>query len=121
MTGLAVSRERRNLIQTIRRVGAGVAALAIALTGCSGGTGGGSTSADATGTYTPERAGGRVTMGTFAEPRGLDPVGQPGSAVTGGTEITALYDTLVDWNAKESRYEPRVAESLQPDASFVTW
>ncbi|MGI6873425.1 ABC transporter substrate-binding protein [Amycolatopsis sp. 3B14] len=95
------------------------AVLVTLATACGSGQDGGSAAAD--GTCTPDRAGGTVTMGTYSEPRGLDPVGQPGNAVTGGTEITALFDTLIDWNATKQAYEPRVAQSLEPDAGFVHW
>jgi peptide/nickel transport system substrate-binding protein len=60
-------------------------------------------------------------MGTYSEPRGLDPVGQPGSAVTGGTEITALFDTLMNWNDATQSYDPQVAQSLEPDAQYLVW
>ena len=48
-------------------------------------------------------------------------MGQPGGAVTGGTEITALYDTLMNWNDATQSYDPQVAESLEPDAQFLVW
>lgn len=70
---------------------------------------------------TPDKAGGSITMGTYSQPSGLDPVGQPGGAVTGGTEITALYDTLMNWNPDTLTYDPQVAQSLEPDAQHLVW
>ena len=96
------------------------AVLVAVTTACGGGQATDSAAASG-GTCTADRAGGKVTMGTYSEPRGLDPVGQPGNAVTGGTEITALFDTLIDWNAAKQAYEPRVAQSLEPDAQHVHW
>src|SRR6476661_5021263 len=70
---------------------------------------------------TPDKAGGSVKMGVFFEAAGLDPLGVPGNGVVGGTEITALYDTLMRWDTQSRTYEPQVAQSLEPDAQFLTW
>lgn len=94
--------------------------LAVLASAC-GGSDSATSASGAGGTCTPDRVGGAVTMGTYSEPRGLDPVGQPGGAVTGGTEVTALFDTLIDWNAEKQAYEPRVAKSLDHDPQYVQW
>lgn len=102
-----------------------VAALSVlvlaGLVSACGGGGSASPSTGADGTCTPDRVGGSITMGTYSEPQGLDPVGQPGSAPAGGTEVTALFDTLISWNAKKQAYEPKVAESLEPDSKHLAW
>ena len=45
----------------------------------------------------------------------------PGNGVVGGTEITALYDTLMRFDTQSRTYEPQVAESLEPDAQNLVW
>lgn len=87
--------------------------------GC-GGSGGDEATA-ATGTCTPERIGGSVTQGTLLSPRGLDPVGQPGAAGSGGTEIQALFDSLITYNAETQTYEPQVAQALDSNAEHTVW
>ena len=73
------------------------------------------------GTCTEDRVGGSATMGSIVEPRGLDPVGQPGSAASGGIEVMALFDTLMEYDTQEQAYQPRVAESLESDAESLVW
>jgi peptide/nickel transport system substrate-binding protein len=62
-----------------------------------------------------------LTMGIFSETSGLDPIVSNGSGATGGTELTAIYDTLTRWNPDTQKYEPQVAESLEPNADFTQW
>ena len=69
----------------------------------------------------PDKAGGSVKMGVFYEAAGLDPLGVPGNGVVGGTEITALYDTLMRWDTQSRTYVPQVADSLEPDAQYLVW
>lgn len=68
----------------------------------------------------PQR-GGTVTMGMFAQSAGLDPVIQSGTGVAGGIELVALYDTLVRYNPETAEFEPRIAESLEPNDDFTQW
>ena len=70
---------------------------------------------------TEDRAGGSATVATYLEPQGLDPVGLPGNAVTGGAELMALYDNLVSYDPETGKYEPRVAESVEPNDDFTVW
>lgn len=70
---------------------------------------------------TAERAGGALTIGVYSATKGLDPVVSTGSGTTGGSELTAIYDTLMRWNPETQAYEPRLAASLEPDAGFGTW
>jgi peptide/nickel transport system substrate-binding protein len=70
---------------------------------------------------TADRVGGSLTVGVFSLTKGLDPVVSTGSGTTGGTELAAIYDTLMRWNAEIGEYEPRLAESLIPDATFGSW
>lgn len=76
---------------------------------------------DVDGVCTAERAGGSAVVSTFIAPQGLDPLGQPGNAATGGSEVTALFDTLVGWDPKKAAYVPRVAASFEPNKDFSQW
>lgn len=60
-------------------------------------------------------------MSTVGSPVGLDPVGQPSSAGTGGNEVTALFDTLMRYDAGSNTYEPQVAESMEDDGTGLVW
>lgn len=73
------------------------------------------------GMCTEDKKGGSLTMGVFTNSPGLDPVSPASEGVFGGIELTALYDTLMGWNPQASRYEPRVAQSLEPDTTYTTW
>jgi peptide/nickel transport system substrate-binding protein len=79
------------------------------------------TSAAAPDGCTAERRGGELSMAVGSETRGLDPTVSTGSGSTGGTELTAIYDTLMRWDPDTGAYEPRVAESLTPNADFSVW
>ncbi|MGW5385741.1 ABC transporter substrate-binding protein [Nocardia sp. NPDC003963] len=104
----------------LRRSVVMAAVLAIlSVTGCSGATE--RNTVVARGTCTAERVGGSITHGTLLTPRGLDPVGQPGAAGSGGTEVQALFDTLVTYDTESRVYEPHVAETLTPDADATVW
>lgn len=61
----------------------------------------------------------RVTNGTV--PRSLDPLTNSGSASAGGTEITAIYDTLLRFNPDTGEYEPGLAESFESNADSTEW
>src|SRR5688572_24152326 len=60
--------------------------------------------------------GGTLTMGMFAFSIALDRVIQSGTGVAGGIELAALYDTLMRYSPDTAEFEPRVAESLTPNA-----
>lgn len=96
-------------------------ALVMLLSAAACGGSGGDEATAATGTCTTERIGGSVTQGTLLSPRGLDPVGQPGAAGSGGTEVQALFDTLITYNAETQAYEPQVAQSLDSNADHSVW
>ena len=96
----------------------GFALLATSACGADADAGGGG---GAGGKCTEANAGGELTVGEYLAPQGLDPVGQPGNAVTGGSEVTALYDTLVAWDPEASTYVPRVAQSFEPNADHSVW
>lgn len=70
---------------------------------------------------TEDHQGGTATMGVFSETRGLDPTEASGSGPAGGTEMAAIYDTLMRFNPDTREYEPRVAESLAPNEDATEW
>jgi peptide/nickel transport system substrate-binding protein len=73
------------------------------------------------GACTEELAGGEATMGVLTQPRSLDPIVAAGAGTTGGIEMAAIYDTLVQYDPESGEYVPRVAESLEPNAEFSEW
>ena len=88
-----------------------------ATTGSASGTG---TKAATTTTLAPQK-GGSITIGMFSETRGLDPTIGSGSGTAGGTEMTALYDTIVGWNTETRKYDMRTAESVTSNADASEW
>jgi peptide/nickel transport system substrate-binding protein len=65
--------------------------------------------------------GGTVHVGTFTEVRGLDPMVTPGGGTSGGTELAAIYETLMRFDPETATHEPRLAESLTSDEALTTW
>jgi peptide/nickel transport system substrate-binding protein len=76
---------------------------------------------DATTTSGAPKTGGVITMGTYTEPSGLDPVVPQGGGTSGNHEMTALYGTLMRYDEESRTYEPYMAESLEPNADFTEW
>lgn len=70
---------------------------------------------------TAERVGGELTMSVFSETRSLDPTVSTGTGTTGGTELSAIYDTLMRFDYETFEFEPWVAESLVPDDEKRVW
>lgn len=66
-------------------------------------------------------SGGILTFASFSEPASLDPMVSTGSGTTGATEMAAVYDTLMRYNPKERKYEPRTADSATPNADATEW
>jgi peptide/nickel transport system substrate-binding protein len=83
--------------------------------GCSGSTAGEDEAC------TEDRVGGELTMGTFSETRGLDPLVVAGSGVAGGIESAAVFDRLAQWDPETGEFEPRLAESIEPNEDFTQW
>jgi peptide/nickel transport system substrate-binding protein len=72
-------------------------------------------SAETTTSLTPQD-GGVITMGTYTEPSGLDPVVAQGGGTSGNHEMGAIYGTLMWFNLDSGEYEPYMAESLEGNA-----
>ncbi len=77
--------------------------LAVLAAGCGDDGGGGdadspTTTAGASTTTATPKSGGTLTIGTFSETPGFDPVTNVGTGVNGGMELTALYDSLMTYD-----------------------
>ena len=70
---------------------------------------------------TADKKGGDLSFGSGVEIRGLDPTQALGTGIAGGTELMALYDTLMVWNTDKQDFEPHIAESLTPNADLTKW
>ena len=66
-------------------------------------------------------AGGSLTMGVFSEALSLDPVLSAGTGYAGGTEMAAIFDVLMRYDAVADEYEPQLAESLTPNDDNTVW
>jgi peptide/nickel transport system substrate-binding protein len=103
-----------------------LAVLAVFVAGCgndsddSGTAGGDSNGEKSTTTLTPRR-GGVLTFAEFSEPASLDPVVSTGNGTTGATEMAAVYDTLLRYDPKARKYEPRTAESVTSSPDSLEW
>ncbi|QCQ90451.1 ABC transporter substrate-binding protein [Rhodococcus sp. SGAir0479] len=65
--------------------------------------------------------GGVVTYGSYGFPATLDPAKTLMAGSTGGTELAAIYDTLVRYDFEESRYVPQLAAGLSASDDGGTW
>jgi peptide/nickel transport system substrate-binding protein len=71
-------------------------------------------------TKTP-KTGGVLVFAQWSRPRSLDPFALGAYGSTGGIEMGALYDRLVEWDPVASKYVMRTAESLTPNATSTEW
>jgi peptide/nickel transport system substrate-binding protein len=72
-------------------------------------------------TVVPQK-GGSITISTgLAAQVGLDPAVAVATGCCGGSEMAAIYDTLVRYNAATAKFEPRTAQSLEPNSDFTEW
>jgi peptide/nickel transport system substrate-binding protein len=79
-----------------------------------------SPSTGATSTTAVPKRGGSLVVAQFTNIRGFDPAIASSYATVGGTELTALYDTIVRYNPATGRYEPRLG-SMEPNADLTVW
>lgn len=119
--------------QRLRRACVIVAALAIVASACgddggdsdaksTGSSGSGATAAASSTTTSLEpKSGGSITMGMYSETAGLDPVVSNGGGTTGEIELTAIFDTLMRYDAEKKTFVPQMAESLTPNADNTEW
>ncbi|WP_300681876.1 ABC transporter substrate-binding protein [Nocardioides sp.] len=65
--------------------------------------------------------GGTITFSGFSEPASLDPTKTIAAGSTGGTEMAAVYDTLMRYDAATKGFVPEMAESLTPNGDHSEW
>lgn len=65
--------------------------------------------------------GGTLSFGAFSEPGALDPAVTIAAGSTGGTEMAAIYDTLMRYESSEEDFVPQLAEALEPNADHSEW
>ena len=116
-------------MRCIRKPLAGLLACVVLLSACgdsdSDSNAGGSDTPTNTGapttTAVQPKTGGTMTFGVYAETNGLDPVVSFATGVIGGTELAALYDTIMRFDPATGKYSPQTAQSLEPNADFSVW
>ncbi|RVW08484.1 ABC transporter substrate-binding protein [Prescottella agglutinans] len=63
--------------------------------------------------------GGTVTFGSYSFPNALDPTRTQAAGSTGGTEMAAIYDTLLRTDPESGTFEPQLAEALEHNADYT--
>ncbi|CAM3094102.1 ABC transporter substrate-binding protein [Prescottella defluvii] len=63
--------------------------------------------------------GGAVTFGSYSFPNSLDPTKTQAAGSTGGTEMAALYDTLLRADSETGDFVPQLAESVENNAEYT--
>ncbi|NKS99557.1 ABC transporter substrate-binding protein [Rhodococcus hoagii] len=123
----------RGLWRRGTRAAAGVAIGALMLTACASVDGEGSSAASTGGGrysigYVGERdgggtpvGGGVLTYGSYGFPASLDTTKTPVAGSTGGTELAAIYDTLLRYDFEKGAYVPQLAEELSTSDGGSTW
>jgi peptide/nickel transport system substrate-binding protein len=94
--------------------------LALALIAAACGDDSGSSSVAPTTTSAP-KSGGTLTFGLWSPTTTLDPIGTSGVGTSGGIELNAIYDLVVEFNPVTKQYDPKTAESLNANADFTEW
>jgi peptide/nickel transport system substrate-binding protein len=61
-----------------------------------------------------------LEWGVFAPTASLDPP-QVSGALVGGTEIAAIYDTLMRFDHENNEFVPHLAESMESNDDFTEW
>ena len=121
---------RKSRLRVFRLLAAGAAiALVAAACGDDGGSESASSSSSSTvpgasvqpATSAQAQAGGTLTIATFIEPPGLDPLVAAGSGVVGGMEMMAIYDSVMQYNAQTGKYEGRTGQSLEANSDSTEW
>ncbi|CAM3120840.1 ABC transporter substrate-binding protein [Prescottella defluvii] len=122
----------RGLWQRGSRAAAVVAIGALVLTACASADGVESGGASNDGRYSigyvGDRTGGGspvdggvMTYGAYGFPATLDPTRSPVAGSTGGTELAAIYDTLMRYDFEKGEYIPQLAEALSTSDGGSTW
>jgi peptide/nickel transport system substrate-binding protein len=83
--------------------------------------GGDSDGAPATTTSAAPKVGGTLNFGLWSPTVTLDPIGTSGVGTSGGIELNAIYDLVVEFNPVTKKYDPKTAESLTSNPDFTEW
>lgn len=65
--------------------------------------------------------GGVLSFGSYSFPSALDPTKTQATASTGGTEMAAIYDTLVRSDSSVGSFVPQLAKTLTNNADFTVY
>ncbi|WP_337110053.1 ABC transporter substrate-binding protein [Prescottella equi] len=65
--------------------------------------------------------GGVMTYGAYGFPATLDPTKTPVAGSTGGTELAAIYDTLMRYDFEKGEYVPQLAQTLTSSDGGASW
>ncbi|MBF8186292.1 ABC transporter substrate-binding protein [Nonomuraea sp. K274] len=128
------------MITTARHAVLALAATSLLLAGCSGGGksgdsgGAASTPSQATNVAPIPRGfvendapagdpvqGGTLTYALGTEADSLDPATEFGAGSTGGSELAAIYDSLVRYDPATKKYEPQLAEKMEANKANTEW
>ncbi|WP_024793668.1 ABC transporter substrate-binding protein [Tomitella biformata] len=123
-----MSRSSRHRIGSIA-VAATVSGLL--LTGCASGTAGshsgGATDPSTVGIVGDQADGGQPVSGgtlrfaSYSPVASLDPTKTQPAGTTGGTEMAAVYDVLLRYDAQTETYHPQLAKSLTESGDHLVW
>ena len=72
-------------------------------------------------TTTVVARGGTITVGTLDRGTLLDPLVAPGDGTGRGTEMAAVYDTILRFDPATGSYQPRLATSLAASPDGTAW
>ncbi|MDI9918900.1 ABC transporter substrate-binding protein [Rhodococcus sp. IEGM 1379] len=65
--------------------------------------------------------GGTLTFSGYAGVTTLDPAKTQIAGSVSGSELGAIYDTLMSYDPLGQKFEPRMASSMKPSTDFKTW
>ncbi len=65
--------------------------------------------------------GGTLSFAGYSVATSLDPTKTQPSGATGGTEMSAIYDVLVRYDASTNKFSPQLAQSLDADSAQKVW
>lgn len=65
--------------------------------------------------------GGSLSFASLSAVASLDPTKTQPTGATGGTEMAAVYDLLVRYDAATEKYEPQLAQSITESDDHLTW
>lgn len=67
------------------------------------------------------KSGGTLSFATYNGVSSLDPADRQDGGATGGSEMAAIYDLLIRYDAASEQYLPQLAQSMTPNAENTVW